>query len=207
MPRLVACHHCHILQRIPDVAKGTPLVPARLQWTSGEDYVYHDEDKHPVMVPAYDPILEDFVIKHEHGIDERHFVNGQVVQVWQVDQKTWDAIDVVTEIKKELQANTSSWYAERDEYRDAATRCYNAHGNPDLSTGCRDYMDDSKRIGQGTYKDDDGHDVTVPPKLRQYLCYLCPYQQSYINVELRRRKGAYDDNEHMKRLAKTRRVN
>jgi hypothetical protein len=54
-------------------------------------------------------------------------------------------------------------------------------------------MDDSKRIGNATYKDDDGRIITVPPKFRQYLCYVCPFQQTYINVELRRRKGYYKE--------------
>lgn len=204
MPRLVACHHCHILQRIPDVAKGTPMVPARLQWTSGETYVYMDDDGKPVLVPVYDPILEDFVLKHDHGVAEQAVVNGQLVQVWQVDQKTWDAVDVVTRIKTELLSNTQRFYEDRDEYRTAATKCYNEHGNPDINSGCRDYLDDSKRIGQATYKDDDGRTITVPPNMRQYLCYLCPYQQTYINVELRRRKGYYDDNKHLQGLAKAR---
>jgi hypothetical protein len=189
MPRLVTCHFCKILQRMPDVHPKTPLIPAVLEWTSGERYVYKDEDGHAVMVPAYDPMMEDFISKHEHGRDESAVIGG-MIQVYQVDQKTWDSVDMVTKIRDELHAQNDAWYEDRDEYRTAATKCYNDHGNPDLGTGCRDYMDDSKRFGPATYNAE-GRTITVPPKFRQYLCYLCPYQSAFINVELRRRKGYY----------------
>jgi hypothetical protein len=191
MPRLVGCAYCRILQRIPDVLKGTPLIPARLEWTTGEQYTYLDDQGLPVMVPAYDPILEDFIENHGHDQPDDRVIGG-LITVWQVDQRTWDTMDVVTKIQKELQDQTNQWYEERDEYRESALKCYNDHGNPDLSSGCRDYMDDSKRIGHASYTDDDGRTITVPPKFRQYLCYVCPYQQTYIQVELRRRRGAYN---------------
>jgi hypothetical protein len=190
MPRLVACNWCHILQRIPDVHPKTPMVPARLEWRDGQSFVYRDEQGLPVMVPSYDPVLEDFVEKHEHSQDDSRVISG-MIDVYSVDQKTWDAMDVVTKIQTELQKQHNEWYEERDEYREAALKCYNEHGNPDLSTGCIDYMDDAKRIGHASYTDDDGRTITVPPKFRQYLCYVCPYQQTYIQVELRRRRGVY----------------
>lgn len=189
MPRLVSCHFCKILQRMPDVHPKTPLIPAILEWTSGEQFIYRDDEGQPVMVPAYDPMLEDFIIKHEHGREEATVIGG-MIQVYSIDQKTWDSVDMVTKIRDELHEQNNAWYEDRDEYRTAATKCYNEHGNPDISTGCRDYMDDSKRFGPATYNAD-GRTITVPPKFRQYLCYLCPYQQAYINVELRRRKGYY----------------
>jgi hypothetical protein len=166
------------------------MVPARLEWSGGEDFTFKDDKGLPVMVPAYDPVLEDFVTRHDHGMADQAFVQG-VIQVWQIDQKTWDSVDVVTRIKNELHEVTEAWYEDRDTYREAAIECYNAHGNPDLSTGCPDYLDDSRRIGENHYRDDDGHVHVIPRKHQQYLCYLCPYQQSYINVELRRRKGMY----------------
>jgi len=190
MPRLASCNHCRILQRMPDVPSKTPLVPAMLEWRDGETYIYRGDDGQPVMVPAYDPILEDFISKHEHGYDDSKVIGG-LIQVYAVDQKTWDTMDVVTQIKKELEAQQQQHYAEVDEYKDSALKCYNAHGNPDISSGCRDYMDDSKLIGKATYDDGEGHTITVPPKFRQYLCYVCPFQQTQINVELRRRKGYY----------------
>lgn len=190
MPRLIQCNFCKILQRIPDVPAQMPLVPARIEWDNGQDFLYRDEQGLAVMVPAFDPVLEDFIEKHTHDRLDRDVIGG-LIQIYQVDQKTWDTMDVVTKIQKELEKQTNEWYEERDEYREAAIKCYNDHGNPDLSTGCSDYLDDSKRIGRWNYTDDDGKTITVPPKYRQYLCYVCPYQQSYIQVELRRRRGMY----------------
>ena len=46
-------------------------------------------------------------------------------------------------------------------------------------------------IGRWNYNDDDGHKITIPPDFRQYLCYLCPFQHAYVQVELRRRRGLY----------------
>ena len=206
MPRLVTCHRCAILQRIPDVSPKTPMIPARLEWTTGESFIYTDDDGNAVMVPAYDPILEDFVEKHNHGVDERYVVNGQVIGVWSVDQKTWDSIDVVTKIKTELRDQTQRHYEEQDEYKEAALRCYNAHGNPDITSGCRDYMDDSKRLGSASYDDGDGHTINIPPQFRQYLCYVCPFQQTAIQVELRRKRGLYDDRKNIAQRAKRRKL-
>jgi hypothetical protein len=190
MPRLAQCNICHILQRMPDVPSGVPKVPARIEFKEGFDFVYKDDDDLPQMVAAFDPVLEDFVEKHTHGREDRDVISG-LIQVYQVDQRTWDTMDVVTKIQDQLQAQTNQWYEERDEYREEALKCYNAHGNPDLSDGCPDYMDDSKLIGHASYKDDDGKTITIPPRFRQYLCYVCPFQQTYIQVELRRKRGAY----------------
>jgi len=190
MPRLVQCNMCQILQRIPDVPPKTPKVPARIEFKNGFDFIYRDEDNLPQMVAAFDPVLEDFVEKHSHGREDRDVIGG-LIQVYAVDQKTWDTMDVVTKIQEQLQKQTNSWYEERDEYKEAAVQCYNRHGNPDLDSGCPDYMDDDRRIGPATYDDGDGRVITVPPKFRQYLCYVCPFQQTYIQVELRRRRGAY----------------
>lgn len=193
MPRIVACARCHILQRLPDPHPKTPMIPAVLEWRDGERYVYKDDEGNAVMVPAYDPLMEDFVRKHEHGLDDNRIVRGELIQVWAVDQKTWDSMDVVTKIKGHLSEVMKQNYAEKDEYREEAAKCYNAHGNPDIALGCRDYKDDSKRIGPATYEDDDGNTITVPAQFRHYLCYMCPFQQSVIQVEMRRRRGAYDD--------------
>jgi len=181
---------CHILQRMPDPPPKTPLVPARIEFKEGFEFIYRDDTGLPQMVPAFDPVLEDFVEKHSHGRDDRDVIQG-IIQVYQVDQKTWDTMDVVTKIQDELRKQTDTWYEEKDEYKAAAAECYNRHGNPDLQDGCPDYMDDDRRIGPATYDDGEGHVITVPPKYRQYLCYVCPFQQTYIQVELRRKKGMY----------------
>jgi hypothetical protein len=190
LPRLVGCDHCHILIKMPDVLEGTPMIPARLQWTTGEDYVFKAEDGHPLMVPAFDPVLEDFVEKHSHGYSDDRVIGG-LIKVWTIDQRTWDTVDVVTKVRTELKEMTGQWYEERNEYREAAVSCYNAHGNPTLENKCIDFMDDSKRIGAASWRDDNGGVHEIPNKFRQYLCHQCPYMQSYILVELRRRKGMY----------------
>ena len=204
MPRLVSCHFCRILQRIPDVPKDTPLIPAILEYTTGERIIMPDEDGHPKMVPAYDPVLEDFVEKHDHGMPDTAVTHRSMVETWAVDQKTWDAMDVVTKIRSELEKQHQAHYEEQDEYKDGALKCYNKHGNPDLSSGCPDYLNDDRRIGPASYDDGDGHTITVPPKFRQYLCYVCPYQQTYIQVELRRKRGLYDDNKNLNMRKKRR---
>ena len=166
------------------------MIPARLTWTGGEDFIIKDENGLAAMVPAYDPVLEDFVEKHNHGMPDQAVVQG-AIQVFQVDQKTWDSIDVVTKIKNELHETTEQWYEDRDTYREGAITCYNEHNNPTTETGCIDFMDDSRRIGQAHYKDDDGKSHAIPRKHQMFLCHLCPYMQSYVTVEMRRRKGYY----------------
>jgi len=190
MPRIVSCAHCKILTRMPDVAKGTPMKAARMVYASGEEFVYKDDDGNAVMVPEYDPALEDFVEKHSHGRPDSDVMTG-LIRVWAVDQATWDSMDLVTNIRSELQKLTGDWYEDRNEYREAAVKCYNAHGNPDMGSKCPDFMDDSKRIGAASYKDDDGRTHNIPNRFRQYLCYQCPYMHSAILPEIRYRKGLY----------------
>lgn len=178
---------------MPDVPTGVPYVPARLEWKDGADYVYKDPDTNlAVMVPAYDPVLEDFVTRHQHGQDDSIFING-AIQVWNIDQDTWNAVDVVKQISQELHDQTNTWYEDRDTYREGATACYNDHGNPTTDTGCPDFMEDSKRIGDTHYRDDDGHRRQIPRRHQMYLCHLCPYYQSYVLVEMRRKAGGYKE--------------
>lgn len=190
MPRIATCHLCKIIVRFPDVPQGTPMVPATMRFKSGEEFTYKDDDGHPVMVPRFDPMLEDFVEHHDHGLEDSQHLRHGIIEVMQVEQKTWEAMDVVAMVKGQLHEQTSQWYEDRDTYREGAIECYNNHGNPDLSTGCPDYMSDSKIIGKAEYHED-GQTVTIPKKFRQYLCYQCPYQQAYVIPEKRRRKGQY----------------
>jgi hypothetical protein len=193
MPRLATCHMCHIIERMPDVHPKTPLVPAILEYKDGQRIVLPDEDGLPKMVPAFDPMLEAFVVKHEHDLPDRAVTHGQQIEVMAVDQNTWETMDVVTKIKDELERNHGTAYTESDEYKQGALQCYNAHGNPDLATGCPDYMSDEKMIGQWNYDDGDGHKITIPPQFRQYLCFMCPFQHAYVQVEIRRKRGMYKE--------------
>jgi len=178
------------MERMPDVHPKVPLVPARLEWKTGESMTMKDDQGLPKMVPQFDPMLEDFVERHGHGRDDREAIAG-AIQVYGCDQRTWDSIDVVQKIKGELHAASGQWYEERDQYRSDATECYNAHGNPTTDDGCPDYLDASKMIGHGRFRDDDGGRHEIPPQFRQFLCYMCPFQHAYVQVELRRQRGLY----------------
>ena len=178
---------------MPDVHPQTPLVPAILEYHDGQRIILPDEDGHPKMVPAFDPMLEEFVVKHEHDLPDRAVTHGQQIEVMAVDQHTWETMDVVTKIKENLEAQSGTIYTESQEYKEGALRCYNEHGNPDLDSGCPDYMSDAKMIGQWNYTDEDGRQITIPPQFRQYLCYLCPFQSAYVQVELRRKRGMYKE--------------
>lgn len=199
MPRIVACTICFKLERIPDPPEDTPQVPATVEWDDHgvtREYTFTMEDGTPILVPQYDPLLEDIVGRHGHGRPDTDVM--QFIKVFPVDPETYAKMDVVTELKKELQTVTGQFYEESTYYRDEATRCYNKHGNPEGS--CIDYLDDSKRIGSSQ----------IPRKYQTFLCHMCPIQQSYINVELRRKAGLYDPtkakklevarNRHMRRL-------
>lgn len=166
------------------------MVPARMIFKDGSDFTYKDDDGHAVMVPQFDPMLEDFVERHEHGLEDSTHLASGVIEVMAVEQKTWETMDVVAMVRGQIHAQTSEWYDDRDTYREGAIECYNKHGNPDLDSGCSDYLDDSKLIGKAEYHAD-GRTITVPRKLRQYLCYQCPYQQAYVNVEIQRKAGMY----------------
>ena len=181
------------------------MIPAVLEYKDGERIVLNDNDGRPKMVPAFDPMLEQFVLQHEHDLPDQAVTHGQQIQIVACDQKTWEALDMVKTIQDELYRQTGEHFVERDEYREAAIQCYNDHGNPDLASGCRDYLSDEKMIGRWHYKDDDGHDITIPPKYRQYLCYLCPYQHAYVQVEIRRRRGMYSDAPSKRQVATAKR--
>ena len=97
MPRIVTCHMCRIITKFPDVPKGTPMVPARMIFKDGSDFTYKDDDGHPVMVPQFDPMLEDFVENHEHGLEDSTISASGVIEVMQVEQKTWETMDVMAD--------------------------------------------------------------------------------------------------------------
>lgn len=185
MPRIVACLMCNKIERLVDPPDGVPMIPARITWMEGDverEYLFRDAGGQTVLVPQYDPIMEDVISRHGHG---RSDVEGMsFIRVWSTDWHTFHAMDPVMELKKELSRQTGEFFEESTYYRDEATRCYNAHHNPTIETGCIDYLDDSKRLGSSQ----------IPNQYRTYVCHMCPYQQAYVNVELRRRKGWYDPN-------------
>jgi hypothetical protein len=180
MPRIVACLMCSKLERIPDVPDSTPRVPATVSWDDHgveRDYTFRYEDGSTIMVPEFDPLLEDVVYRHGHSRPDTEGM--QFIKVFPVDQATYDKMDVVTELKRELASLTDKLWEEVEHYKTEALKCYNEHHNP---TSCIDYLDDSKRIGSDQ----------MPRKYQSFLCHMCPIQQAYISHEQRKRSGLYD---------------
>jgi hypothetical protein len=180
MPRLVACMMCAKIERIPDPPDAIPRVPARVAWDDHgveRDYVFKYDDGSTIMVPEYDPVLEDVVARHGHSRPDTEVM--QFVKVFPVDQSTYEKLDVVTELKRELASLTDKLWEEVEHYKTEALKCYNEHHNP---TSCIDYLDDSKRIGS----------ADMPRKYQSFLCHMCPIQQAYISHEQRKRSGLYD---------------
>ena len=184
MPRVVACLMCSTLERMPDPPKDVPLIPARVTWMDGNverEYIFPDPEKpgQNAMVPMYDPLMEDFVGRHGHDMADTDALS--FIKVWQSDDETWQNMDVVQKIKTELAEQQDMFMEEVNGYKDDALRCYNAHKNPDMKVGCRDFLDDSKVIGR----------TDIPKKHRAYLCHMCPYMQTYVAQEARHRAGLY----------------
>jgi len=189
-PRLAVCNVCNTIERIPATPNEIRRVPATVELVSGETYTFRDEHGATIMVPEFDPVLEDFVGRHTHGLDD---VSGmQAITVFPVDPATWEKVDVVAELKKELQQITGEFYEESEYYREEALKCYNAHHNP--VDKCSDLYSEAKTIGP-----------KVAPKYQVYLCHMCPFVHSVVNVELRRKKGWYDPkNDSRLQIAKKR---
>ena len=183
MPRAVLCLVCNQMERMTDPPPEVPLVPAVLKYMDNgveREYTMKDPDTGMTsMVPMHDPLLEDFVGRHKHNMPDTAIDS---IKVWSVDQETWDSMDVMDTIKREMQENHNIIVEESNYYKDEATKCYNAHNNPDVKKGCVDFMDDSKIIGS----------KNVHPKARVYLCHMCPYMQTYIASEMRHKAGLYD---------------
>jgi len=184
VPRVVACLMCSTLERMPDPPSDVPLIPARVTWMDGNverEYVFPDPEDplKNAMVPMYDPLMEDFVGRHGH--DRPDTDSFQYIKVWITDDKTWQSMDVVQKIKTELADQQNAFMEEATGYKDDALKCYNAHKNPDINTGCRDFLHESKTIGR---KD-------IPPKHRAYLCHMCPFMQASVATEARHKAGLY----------------
>lgn len=179
MPRIAACLVCSQLERMIDVPDDVPRIPATLKYMDmgvEREYTVQDDQGMNVMVPEYDPVLEDFVGRHGHGLPDTAVGS---IKVFPVTQETWERMDVVTEVKKELASLTDMIFTESEHYKTEALKCYNEHHNP--KGGCIDYCDDSKVIGSSR----------MPKKHRAYLCYMCPVAQSFVATEIRAKKGYY----------------
>lgn len=187
MPRVVACSICNVLERMPDPPPDVPKVPAKWQWEEDgqiREHVFTVDNKpdgEVIMVPEYDPLMDDFVERHTHGRPDTDAID--YIKSFNVDQATYERVDVVTAIKKELSKATGEQFAESEHYKEGALQCYNAHGNPDAKKRCPDLFSDEKRIGRSK---------GVPKKHQMYLCHMCPFVQSEVVTMLRDRAKLYD---------------
>jgi hypothetical protein len=159
-PRLLVCFDCNTLTKVAPY-----LGPAEL-----------DKD------------LDRVVALHQHHeIPEYRRKGGRL---FPTEQKTWDRLDVVTELRKEMIAN-QVWISEyRDQVGVDAVKCFRSHGSPEWpGKPCIDYKTAGKRLGGGLtvrgvdQKKRDLHGL-------QYLCIYCPYE-STVTTQKRWDKGAY----------------
>ena len=131
MPRLATCMMCAKIERMPDPPADVSMVPAKISYMDmgvERDYTFEMEDGTAIMVPEYDPLLEDFVGRHGHSRPDTDVMG--FIKVFPVDQKTYEKMDVVTELKKELNDQTGLLFEEANYYKDEALKCYNDHKNP-----------------------------------------------------------------------------
>ncbi len=183
MPRIVACLTCNTIERIIDPPPDAQKIPAVLKWDDNgvirEHTITEPHSGLVAMVPEFDPILEDLVGRHSHGLPDTRVIDN--IKVWVCDQKTYDGMDAAQFVKDQLQRATDELMEEVNYYKDGALACYNEHHNPDLKKGCIDFLDESKIIGS----------KQVPPNSRVYLCHMCPYMQTYVAMEMRWKAELY----------------
>lgn len=196
MPRIVACLTCNSIERMVDPPPDVPKVPATLKWDDNgviREHTIKDEQTGLVaMVPEYDPIMEDYVGRHSHGLPDTMVIDN--IKVWACDQDTYDSLDAVEFVKEALAKQTDEMMTEVNYYKDEALACYNRHNNPDLQDGCVDFLDDSKILGS----------KRVDPRHRVYLCHMCPYMQTYVAVEMRHKADLYNNPHKFMRAQKAR---
>jgi hypothetical protein len=177
---------CRVLSSLPDPPAKAPLVPARIAWIEDGrevDYVFRDEGGNAVMVPAYDPALEDWMTRHEHPEVPEDRMRKH--DIYATDQATF-AAGFAASLKKELEEATHTLYTERDQVKEDAMQCFNEHHRP--TDGCMDVFSEAKLLG--------GHESNrrMPMDQRMYLCHACPFVHGYVIPDVRHKKGYYDEN-------------
>lgn len=128
--------------------------------------------------PNIDPEGQEWVRRHWHG----GHTNAAFADCPDLPED-WSQSHHVAQFKEALLANNPSneVYELRDEVKDAALRCFRAHGNPEWpGKPCRDYRTDSKRLGL----------ADTPKAFQKFQCDFCPYNES-VNIEKRWRAGQY----------------
>lgn len=190
MPRVAFCGVCQKVEKLLDPPEGVPMVDAVWRWREGstirEEPILSDSTNTVAKVPAYDPLLEDYAGRHQHGMNDRDVVAAQ--HVWEVDMQTFLTMNAAEFVKDKMQMEQDALVTESNHYKEEALKCYNRHGNPDLSKKCIDFRDPKKRIGSGR----------MPPEHQIHICHFCPYTQASIATELRAKMGFYDTNVHLR---------
>jgi hypothetical protein len=158
-PRLLFCYTCRTLTKVP--AK-----------------------PHHTTPNEHDHALNEIVERHQHHEVPEH--NRKGGRLWATDQKTWDSMDVVTEVRKELMAH-QVWIEEyRDTLMEDAAKCHRKHGQPEWpGKPCIDYKTDKKRIGGPLGR------RSLDLNQLQYMCTYCPYE-STVTTAKRFERGDYD---------------
>lgn len=186
MPRIVYCETCQQVEKMLDPPGSVGLVDAVVEWDHGDgdrgSYTFTNPETGAVMlVPETDPLMENFVGRHQHG--QEPVMVMQSIHVWSTDWKTYSRMDLMQFVKEELAKQQGVIVEEAMGLKEEALVCYNHHRNPTVEVGCRDFRADEKMIGK-----------KLPnPNDRVYLCDLCPYTQASIAQELRWKAGLYKD--------------
>jgi hypothetical protein len=147
-----------------------------------QEYTYRDAAGNPFMVAKWDPALEDWVTRHSH--DDIHVPDQNKWEIAVIDRLAWESTEAVKQLSTELSKLNGVMYAERDQLKDDALKCYGDHHRPTLG-GCPDVFSDAKVIGSHE------SNLHMKPDDRMYLCHLCPYVHGYVIPEVRWRKGMY----------------
>ena len=156
MARLAYCYECGVLARLDD-RKG------------------NDSD--------IDPIGQDWIDRHMHGIAQADHKGGQWFDVDDAELGTdWQSSEPVRQAREALKTKANvDVYDLRDEVKDDALHCFAKHGNPAWpGKKCRDYKSDSKRLGS----------KNTPKAYQRHMCDFCPYEET-VRVEKRWRAGQY----------------
>lgn len=135
-------------------------------------------------LPDFEGDFHDDVLL-ENLISEKHcFPNGERHRgnLFSVEQKTWDRLDVRTQIEKDIWKEQYERAATRDTYEMDALACYNKHNRP--KEGCIDWKDDRKRIGNPTTEG------WRQGRVKVYLCDFCPVK-SWVATSIRHKNGQY----------------
>lgn len=173
--RLLFCSTCKSVEEVPDP-------PA------------------PLVENEYDPLIGELVERHTvkdpmgHGGVQ---LKNSPFRIGAVDNEAWER-DREGVLKAAQDANKKVgfdvWaYEAMNTYVEDALLCYQRHkAQGDMTLGCIDWRDDSKRLGRPTLEGRKQlKDQYKLAKRDPFLCDFCPVR-SVIQTEINWRKGLYN---------------